>query len=109
MLLRQGQGVQVLTMDEAAEALTQDASIVLLDVRSRSEYLTGHLPGSLHLPMDRLDRVGELVSGPDTQIFLYCLSGARSRAAAEQLVEMGYTNVTNIGGIARWTGEIERD
>jgi len=40
-------------------------------------------------------------------LFVYCHSGARSRQAAAVLQSMGYTNVTNIGGIAAYSGKVE--
>ncbi|HEQ71951.1 MAG TPA: rhodanese-like domain-containing protein, partial [Spirochaetia bacterium] len=40
-------------------------------------------------------------------IVVYCRSGSRSAAARETLVNMGYTNVVDFGGIYRWQGELE--
>ena len=44
----------------------------------------------------------------DTPLFVYCHSGARSSQAVRALTRMGYNNVKNIGGIAAYTGEVER-
>ena len=81
---------------------------VLVDVRSRQEYLEGYIPGSRNVPLqDIAGAAGEL--GPkDTPLFLDCFSGARSGQAAGALRGMGYTNVKNIGGIAAWRGAVER-
>ena len=44
----------------------------------------------------------------DTALYVYCYSGSRSRMAADQLIDMGYTNVHNIGGIVSYRGKVER-
>ena len=81
---------------------------VLLDVRAPREYREGYIPGSVNLPLQALDNAEEIVENKDTPIFAYCLSGSRSRQAAAMLGAMGYTNVKNIGGIAAYSGKVER-
>ena len=80
---------------------------VLLDVRTPEEYAQGHIPGSRNLPLDALDGVAQVVPERETPLFVYCLSGARSRQAAAVLGHMGYTHITNIGGISGYRGELE--
>jgi rhodanese-related sulfurtransferase len=43
----------------------------------------------------------------DQLILVYCRSGRRSKMAAEKLVEMGYTNIKEFGGILDWPYEVE--
>lgn len=81
---------------------------VLLDVRNADEFRQGHIPGAINVPVDSIDRIGKRVKKKSTPIYSYCLSGARSGRAVSALESMGYTNVTNIGGINRYRGEIER-
>lgn len=81
---------------------------LLLDVRTPEEYREGHIPGGRNVPLSSLDKVTGLANGQDTPIFVYCHSGARSAQAVNALRRMGYTNVTNIGGIAAYAGEVER-
>ena len=81
---------------------------VLLDVRTSGEYAEGHIPGSKNLPLQSIDKVEEIIENKATPIFVHCLSGARSRQAAAVLQQMGYTNVKNIGGIASYTGKVEK-
>ena len=81
---------------------------VLLDVRTSSEYAEGHIPGSKNLPLQSIDKVERMIENKATPIFVHCLSGARSRQAAAVLQQMGYTNVKNIGGIASYTGKVEK-
>ena len=81
---------------------------VLLDVRTPDEYRQGHIPGSKNLPLQSIDKVERMIENKATPIFVHCLSGARSRQAAAVLQQMGYTNVKNIGGIASYTGKVEK-
>ena len=79
---------------------------VLLDVRTQEEYRQGHIPGSRNLPLQTIDKVREVTDNKRTPLFVYCASGARSRAAAGLLRQMGYVNVRNIGGIAAYRGKV---
>ena len=78
---------------------------VLLDVREAEEFRSGHIPGAVNLP---LPRIGEARFEKRTPIFAYCLRGTRSLRAVSALKRMGYGNVRSIGGIARYTGALER-
>lgn len=91
----------------AAEyALTSGA--VLLDVRTPQEYREGHIPGSVNVPLQSLSAGKAVPAGKNTPLFVYCHSGARSRQAIKILTQAGYTRVKNIGGIAAYTGKVER-
>jgi len=79
---------------------------LLLDVRSDDEYAAGHIPGSINLPMQRLGLIDDMAEA-DTKLFTYCLSGSRSRKAASILKVKGY-EVSDIGGISNWNGELRR-
>jgi rhodanese-related sulfurtransferase len=81
---------------------------VLVDVRERDEYAAGHIPGSKNVPLSALSAIVGVCPDQDAPLFVYCLSGARSRRATAQLESMGYTQVTNLGGINRYRGELER-
>lgn len=82
------------------------AGAVLLDVRTPQEYREGHIPGSQNVPLQQLDKVDEVTDNIDAALYVYCLSGSRSRQAVAMLQNMGYTNVRNIGGIAAYRGEL---
>lgn len=96
-----------ISMDEAAEILKSDKSIELIDVRSEEEYAEGHIKNSKNIPLDKMFIIDNKVPNKEAKLFVYCLSGARSRSACKYLVDNGYTNVTNIGGISSWNGPIE--
>ena len=81
---------------------------VLLDVRTPQEYQSGHIPGSVNAPLQTLGGKDTLPPNRDAPLFVYCYSGARSSQAVRLLTQMGYTNTKNIGGIAAYTGKVER-
>ena len=81
---------------------------VLLDVRTPQEYREGHIPGSKNVPLQTIGQVTSVAKEKDTALFVYCHSGARSRQAVSALQHMGYTSVNNIGGIAAYSGKVEK-
>lgn len=81
---------------------------ILLDVRTAQEYQEGHIPNSRNVPLQQIDKVGSVAENKAAPLFVYCYSGARSSQACSILQRMGYTNVNNIGGIADYSGEVER-
>ena len=81
---------------------------VLLDVRTPEEFREGRIPGSRNVPLQVLNQVTSQVPAKDTPIFVYCWSGSRSGQAVSILRRMGYTSVTNLGGIAAYSGRVEQ-
>ena len=81
---------------------------VLLDVREPDEYAQGHIPQSKNVPLSVISQVGKVAPDKTTPLYVYCLSGGRSSQATAMLVRMGYTAVTNIGGISGYSGKVER-
>lgn len=95
-------------INEGLESYKATPGAVLIDVRTPEEYAGGRIPGGKNIPLQRLDAIDSAVKSKDTPIFVYCLSGARSRQAASMLKSRGYTNVQNIGGISAYLGKVER-
>ena len=98
--------VKKLKPEEAKAQLDGDEDIVLLDVRTKEEFAAGHIPGAVCIPVDTIGAGEELPFGVDVKLFVYCHSGSRSARAARKLVELGYTDVTDMGGIINWPYEI---
>jgi len=95
--------------EEAQEIqeMAEGQEVLLIDVREPSEFAEGHIPGAINVPLDRLvDEIGSIAHGFNQEILIICRSGARSRGATGVLETMGYTNLTDVGGILDWTGEI---
>ena len=93
---------------QGVEQYNSTPGAVLLYVRTPQEYAQGHIPGSKNIPLQTLHDAEAAVKDKGTPLYVYCQSGARSSQAASLLKQMGYTNVTNIGGIAAWRGKVER-
>lgn len=85
------------------EALAADrAGVLVLDVRERSEWDEGHVPGAVHLPFYRLDRPLAGLA-PDAPVAVICAGGQRSMVAASILRARGFRDVRNVtGGIEAW-------
>jgi rhodanese-related sulfurtransferase len=58
--------------------------------------------------LQQLDKISSVTDNKNVPMFVYCYSGGRSRQATYMLQHMGYTNVQNIGGIAAYSGKVER-
>ena len=82
--------------------------VIILDVRTPDEFNTGHIPNAILLPVDEIAyAVTGMIPDKEQTILIYCRSGRRSADAANILVNMGYLNVYDFGGIINWTGEIQ--
>jgi rhodanese-related sulfurtransferase len=72
---------------------------IVVDVRTSEEFEGGAYPSAINIPLDELQmRIIELGS-KGREITLYCASGARSAYGQRGLLQMGFTNVKNGGGI----------
>ncbi len=72
----------------------------ILDVRTPEEFRQGHYPNAINIPVDRIAaRVAELGRDKSIPIVAYCASGGRSASAQRSLVALGFTDVTNAGGL----------
>ncbi len=93
--------------EEAKEILDSDKEIILLDVRTDSEYDDGHIPNAKLVPDYEIKEYAENeFTDKNVMILLYCRSGRRSAESAKILVDMGYINVYDFGGIIDWPYEI---
>ena len=95
-----------ITAGEAAAMMDSERDYIILDVRTREEYEQAHIPGAVCVPNETIGS-GEIPELPhkDQLILVYCRSGNRSKQASEKLVQLGYTNIVEFGGINSWTGE----
>jgi hydroxyacylglutathione hydrolase len=86
----------------STELAARAGDVAVLDVRGRSEWESGHLPGVENIPLGYLlDRLDEIPR--DKPLVVHCQSGARSAIAASVLRAKGLTNVVNLaGGFADW-------
>jgi len=92
---------EVSKAEEKTTANAMDANLpIVVDVRTPEEFQEGAYPDAINIPLDELQmRITELGS-KSREITLYCASGARSAYAQRVLMQFGFTNVKNGGGIA---------
>ena len=96
-----------LSMEDAKIEIEENPHIVLVDVRTPQEFRLGHIPGALNIPVETPNLIEDIIPDKNEIIFVYCLSGGRSQRACEIFSEMGYGNLTDIGGIIFWPGSLE--
>ena len=99
---------KTITQVEAKEIIDTTSEYIILDVRTLEEYNTGHIPNAINIPNEViLEKAGSILTDKEQVILVYCRSGRRSKEAASKLVELGYSNVLEFGGIIDWKYEIE--
>ncbi len=86
---------------EKARQLVKDGAL-LLDVRSKAEFETGHLPGAKNVPVSDVAIKAKGLGAKDRPVIVYCASGARSAVARSTLKGLGFEQVYNLGSISRW-------
>ena len=97
-----------ITAEEAKQIMDNEEGYIILDVRTQEEYDQGHIPGAIVISHEEIaEKAEEVLTDKDQLILVYCRSGRRSKIAAEALVELGYTNIKEFGGIIDWPYEVE--
>ena len=84
----------------------QNGGALVVDVRTQSEFASGHIPSAENVPLDQLQATAASW-GKDQPVVVYCATGARSANAAAYLVGQGFRKVYNLEkGIAAWNGQV---
>lgn len=93
------------TVMQAKAMIDSDPSLVILDVRNQSEYITGHIRNAKLIPLFQLnDSLNQL--DPADHILVYCRAGYRSATASQILAADNFTHIYNmLGGITDWARE----
>ena len=96
-----------ITVDELKKALDTNEECLLLDVRTADEYTRGHIPKSIHLPIDQFPTlIAKTAPNKSTKIYVYCLSGSRSSVAVDWMIQQGYTNTFDVNhGLLAWRAQ----
>ena len=98
-----------ITAEEAKQIMDKEEGYVILDARTQEEYDQGHIPGAVVISHEEImEKAEDVLTDKDQLILVYCRSGRRSKIAAEALVELGYTNIREFGGIIDWPYEVEK-
>ena len=98
-----------ITVEEAKAIMDSEEGYIILDARTQEEYDQGHIPGAIVISHEEIaEKAEDVLTDKDQLILVYCRSGRRSKIAAEALVELGYTNIKEFGGIIDWPYEVEK-
>lgn len=87
-----------------AKAMLDKGGVIFLDVRTRKEFKSGHVPGAINLSRGLLEfKIEKKISDKNASVVVYCKTGGRSSLATYTLVRMGYKNVKSMdGGWKAW-------
>jgi len=97
-----------ITPEDALALMSGD--VVILDVRTQEEFEGGHIRNAVLLPYDEIrERAESVIPEKSRTILVYCRSGRRSEVASRTLIDMGYTDVYDFGGILDWPGDVVID
>lgn len=98
--------VMNITAEQGKAMMDEDSTIILVDVRTQEEYTEEHIPGALLVPVDDLESLApEMLMDKEATYIIYCRSGNRSATAAQMLIDLGYLNIYDMGGIIDWPYE----
>ena len=104
----QGAVYMNITAEEAKQIMDTEEGYIILDVRTQEEYDEGHIPGAIVISHEEIaEKAEEVLPDKNQLILVYYRSGRRSKIAAEALVELGYTQIKEFGGIIDWPYETE--
>lgn len=104
---------RAISFETAVKMMKSDKDCIVVDVRTEQEYVRGHIPGAILVPLPQIRRGAgkkvKIAALPDKakRYFLYCHSGRRSDEAAGILASIGYQRIYNLGGIVDWKGKLE--
>ena len=95
-----------ITAEEAKAIMDSHDDYIIIDARTTTEFAEGHIEGAILIPeFEIAERAEAELPDKNALILVYCRSGRRSKIASSELVELGYTNVKEFGGIIDWPYE----
>ncbi|XP_008278555.1 thiosulfate sulfurtransferase/rhodanese-like domain-containing protein 1 [Stegastes partitus] len=109
-------GTKEIYYDELKDLMEKSQNLLLVDVRSKDEVAKGHIPGSVHIPVDTVEAEFSLspeefkakygVNKPPLdapELVFHCMMGGRGGRATNKAYELGYANARNfVGGYKKW-------
>ena len=95
-----------LTLVQATQLINRDKATIL-DVRTKDEFVQGHMPGAKNIPLvDFSQRAGELTKLQSQSVIVVCNSGMQSLKARSQLKKLGINEVYVLeGGLSAWQSQ----
>lgn len=101
---------KMVSMADGLEIAKNNPDAIIVDVRRDDEYKAGHIPGAVLLTMETItaETAAKVLPDKNQMILIYCRSGRRSKIAAQNLLDLGYTNLIEFGGILDYKGKVEK-
>lgn len=95
---------RITEVDAQGMGAAREGGAVIVDVREPDEFAQGRVEGAVNIPRGVAEMgIPRLVPDPGTRIICYCGGGGRSALVADNLRQMGYTNVESLaGGFQAW-------
>ena len=95
-----------ITAEQAKTIMDTEKDYIIIDARTQEEFAEGHIENAILIPEYEIaERAEKELPDKEQLILVYCRSGRRSKIASEELVNLGYTNVKEFGGIIDWPYE----
>lgn len=95
-----------ITAEQAKTIMDTEKDYVIIDARTEEEFAEGHIENAILIPEYEIaNRAEKELPNKEQLILVYCRSGRRSKIASEELVNLGYINVKEFGGIIDWPYE----
>ena len=96
-----------ITAEQAKTIMDTDKDYIIIDARTEEEFAEGHIENAILIPEYEIkDRAEKDLPDKEQLILVYCRSGRRSKIASEELVNLGYSNVKEFGGIIDWPYDV---
>lgn len=93
---------------QEAKAMMDAGGVTVVDVRTQEEYAQEHIPGAVLVPNENIgSQPPRELPDKGAVLLVHCRTGVRSRQASQKLVELGYTQVYDFGGITQWPYETQ--
>lgn len=98
------ENVKNISAEEAYKLIENNKEVIIIDVRTRGEYKSGHIPGSKSIPVNEIaSRINELEKYKDNSVIVHCASGSRSMSAVRVLLKNNFSNIYHMNrGLTGW-------
>lgn len=103
-----GNNFKHISQNDAQRIIKANPDAIIVDVRTPEEFDKKHIPHALLVPIEELKAENfSKLANKNATLLIYCWTGRRAEDSAKILVEHGYKNVYEFGGLVDWTGAVE--
>ncbi|MBX4269990.1 rhodanese-like domain-containing protein [Clostridium estertheticum] len=110
IMIRFNKNVKNVSGQEAVKLIRENKNLIILDVRSKSEYQTGHINASKLMPPNEIaSRISELEKFRGKPILVHCASGGRSPKAVNVLLKNKFGPIYHMNhGLSDFNGNLKK-